>query len=556
MKKEGNNLKGNICSRVLQLLKRERWLIAAQCLFGIIQSVLSIFLIYKIASLTDLVTKHDYDGFIKALPVFFIAITLQVFSYYFEKRAAIKCKAQISNNIRNLIGSGIIHTSLEIKEKHGSANILSLFNNQIELIQDYIGDIAGVVIKPIIAVIACIYFASISFKLLIVSCILIPVSTVIYNYLSKPIQRKTKEILDEKTGLNIITKDVIDGFYAMKAFGLQRYFLNKYSDKVNVIAQREKEKDKINSTLGRIFILLRYIPQLIIPLYGGYLSFVNEITLGQLIAANTIIWHIILPIEALLDIMKKTRTVKPALDDVFQIIELEQEESTEVSFKEANDVAKELELQDLAFAYESGENVLKDINLELSKKEHIKVIGGSGAGKSTLLKVICGLYTGFKGNVKFRGAGLTSKNAMEIRKLISYVPQHPYIFQETIEKNISMGKNVSRQCIIEAARLADADKFIEALPDGYDTLAGSGGVKLSGGQCKRLAIARAIIKDGALFIFDEPTSALDMQSENRVHRGFYEICKEKCSIVVTHRMGLVGEKDKVMRLSEGSLYEG
>jgi len=549
-------LKGNICSRVLQLLKRERWLIAAQCLFGIIQSVLSIFLIYKIASLTDLVTKHDYDGFIKALPVFFIAITLQVFSYYFEKRAAIKCKAQISNNIRNLIGSGIIHTSLEIKEKHGSANILSLFNNQIELIQDYIGDIAGVVIKPIIAVIACIYFASISFKLLIVSCILIPVSTVIYNYLSKPIQRKTKEILDEKTGLNIITKDVIDGFYAMKAFGLQRYFLNKYSDKVNVIAQREKEKDKINSTLGRIFILLRYIPQLIIPLYGGYLSFVNEITLGQLIAANTIIWHIILPIEALLDIMKKTRTVKPALDDVFQIIELEQEESTEVSFKEANDVAKELELQDLAFAYESGENVLKDINLELSKKEHIKVIGGSGAGKSTLLKVICGLYTGFKGNVKFRGAGLTSKNAMEIRKLISYVPQHPYIFQETIEKNISMGKNVSRQCIIEAARLADADKFIEALPDGYDTLAGSGGVKLSGGQCKRLAIARAIIKDGALFIFDEPTSALDMQSENRVHRGFYEICKEKCSIVVTHRMGLVGEKDKVMRLSEGSLYEG
>lgn len=541
--------------RMFILLKKERWILVAQICFGLLESMLSIFLIYKIASLTDLVTNHNYNGFIKALPSSFLAIAVQVLSYYFEKYLGIKCKAKFSNRIRNLIAIGITHTSLGLKEKQCSASILSLFNNQIELIQDYVGNITGVVINPIITVSACIYFASISFKLLIVSCVLIPFSTVIYNNLAKPIQKKTKDIMDEKAKLNIIAKDVLDGFYAMKAFGLQGYFSNKYLNKVNVIAMREKEKDKINSILGRIFIMLRYIPQLIIPLYGGYLSFMNEITLGQLIAVNSIIWYIIMPIEELLDIKKKGRMVRPALEDIFKIIELKQEGTAELVFQESNDKMKELEIENVDFAYELGVNVLKNIKLELNRKEHIKVIGGSGAGKSTLLKIICGLYTGFQGNVKVKGTRLTPRNAMEIRKLISYVPQHPYIFQETVEKNISMGKRVSRQCVVEAAKLADANGFIEELPCGYDTFLGSAGVKLSGGQCKRLAIARAIVKDGAIFVFDEPTSALDTKGEKRVNKGFYEACKEKSSIVVTHRMELVEDDDKVMILSEGSLYE-
>ncbi len=536
------------------LSKKGIWSIVWQCCFSLIESGLAIFLIYKIASLTDFVVNHDYDKFINALPISFFAIIMQVISYYLEQYMKIKCKAEFSNNVRNLIGNKIIHTPLSLKEKYSSANILSVFNNEIELIQDYVGNIAGIAANPIIAIVSCIYFANISYKLLIVSCVLIPVSTVVYNRLSKPIQRKTRGILDEKSKLNTITKDVISGFYVMKAFGLQRYFLDKYSNQVNTIANKEKEKDKMNSILGRIFILLRYIPQLIIPLYGGYLSFSNEITLGQLIASNVIIWYIISPIESFLDIIKGLREIKPALQDIHIITKFEQEENIQANFGQANDEIKEIGIHHLSFKYDES-NILNNINLELNRKDHVKIIGESGAGKSTLLKIICGLYTKFQGNINVRGVMLTSENAASIRKLISYVPQHPYIFRGTIEENISMGKNVSRQYVIKAAKLAYANEFIEALPDGYDTLVGSGGVKLSGGQCKRLAIARAVIKNGSIFIFDEPTSMLDLKSEEKVKEGFYKICNGKCSIIVTHRMGIVDDKDKIMILNRGNLYE-
>ncbi len=548
-------MKKNNLIKMLNLLKNEKWLLIIQCCIGFIESVLSISLVLLIAKLTDLVSNHNYEGFIEILPVSFFTITLKMISYYYGKFLGIKCKAQFSSDIKNLIYTRIIHISLSIKEKYQSGFILSVFNNQIELIQDFIGGIPGIVINPIIALIAAICFANISYKLLIISCVLIPISSILYNYLSKPIQKKTKEIMSQKSGLNIIAKDIMGGFYIMKAFGLQKYFSNIYSSKVDYLARKEKEKDQINSTLGRIFIILRYIPQLIIPLYGGYLSYKHEITLGQLIAANSIIWYIILPIEELLNMKKKIHSIKPALEDIYDIIKLEHEINDLVLYDAVSMEGKGVDIHNLNFAYKEGVNVLKGITLKLEKNEHIKIVGQSGAGKSTLVKIICGLYTDFRGTVKIKGMELTPQNAIEIRKLISYVPQHPYIFQETIAENISMGKNVSRETIIKAAKLADADAFIQAMPFGYDTWAGNGGVKLSGGQCKRLAIARAIIKDGALFIFDEPTSALDLQSEQKVSQGFDEACKRKCSIVITHRMELVKEKEKVKLLSEGNLYE-
>jgi ABC-type bacteriocin/lantibiotic exporter with double-glycine peptidase domain len=541
---------------LFKLLKKERWLLGAQCFLGLLESLSTIILISQIAALTDSVSNHDYKEFLKILPIAFLIIIVQVLSFYFKRYLGVKCKARFSNDIRNLTAQGIIHTSLELKEKQPSAGIISLFNNQIELIQDIVDIITCIVINPVIAVIACIYFAGISYKLLIFSCIMVPISTIIYNHLSKPIQKKTKEIMDTKAALNIIAKDVLAGFYVMKTFGLQHYFSNKYFSKADTIAHKEKEKDKINSILGRIFIMLRYIPQLIIPLYGGYLSFANEITLGQLIAVNSIIWYIVLPIEELLDTRKKSRIIKPALEDIYHIIDLKPETNTQIHFEEANDEVKELEINSLAYTYEDGTNALKNVNLQVSRKDQIKITGVSGGGKSTLLKIICGLYTGFSGSIRVRGIQFAPENMIEARKLISYVPQHPYLFQDTIEKNISMGKDISWQSMIEAAKLADADEFITELPDGYNTIIGSGGVKLSGGQCKRLAIARAFIKEGAIFIFDEPTSSLDIQTEERLNKGLYKVCKDKCSITVTHKEGTIAQGDKVMTLSEGCLYEG
>ncbi len=218
--------------------------------------------------------------------------------------------------------------------------------------------------------------------------------------------------------------------------------------------------------------------------------------------------------------------------------------------------SKKLELKNISFAYPDEKNVevLTDVNLAIKSGEKIGIVGRSGSGKTTLTKLLLGYYPVESGSLIVDGKTVSP---MEFAQLIAFVPQDTSLFHRSIADNIGYAANrpVSKNEIVEAAKLAHADEFITRIDKGYEALVGERGVKLSGGQRQRIAIARAILKDSPILVLDEATSALDSESEKLIQASLAELMKNRTSIVIAHRLSTIARLDRIIVLDNGKIAQ-
>jgi ATP-binding cassette subfamily B protein len=218
-----------------------------------------------------------------------------------------------------------------------------------------------------------------------------------------------------------------------------------------------------------------------------------------------------------------------------------------------------LELRNVVFNYEDDDNtqdVFADLNLVIKPGEKIGLVGPSGGGKSTLTRLLLRFEDINDGEILVDGQNIAHVTQDSLRKVISYVPQEPLLFHRTIRENIAYGNDkATEKDVKHAAKLAHADEFIEALPQGYDTVVGERGVKLSGGQRQRVAIARAILKNAHLIVLDEATSALDSESEVLIQEALWELMKDRTALVIAHRLSTIQKMDRILVLDGGAIVE-
>ena len=218
-------------------------------------------------------------------------------------------------------------------------------------------------------------------------------------------------------------------------------------------------------------------------------------------------------------------------------------------------VAGELALEQVNFGYEAGQPVLRQLSLQVKPGQVVALVGPSGAGKSTLFSLLLRFNTAQSGRVLLDGRDLSDLRASELRKAIALVPQQSAVFSGTVAEAIAFGRPASLEQIQAAARLANADGFIEALPDGYQARVEERGSNFSGGQLQRLAIARAVLGDPAVLLLDEATSALDAESEQAVQRGLDQAMAGRTVLVIAHRLSTVQEADSIVVLEHGQIVD-
>jgi ATP-binding cassette subfamily B protein/subfamily B ATP-binding cassette protein MsbA len=220
-------------------------------------------------------------------------------------------------------------------------------------------------------------------------------------------------------------------------------------------------------------------------------------------------------------------------------------------------VAGRITLRDVFFQYPKTDAVvLRDINLEIEPGEVIALVGRSGAGKTTLCNLIARFYDPTAGEVQLDGIDLRDIDVESYRHLLGIVEQDVFLFDGTVEENIAYANRSATRAEVErAARLANAAEFVEAFPDGYDTLIGERGVRLSGGQRQRLAIARAVLADPCIFILDEATSNLDSESEQLIQRGLSTLLRSRTSFVIAHRLSTIRNADRILVMERGAIVE-
>lgn len=219
-------------------------------------------------------------------------------------------------------------------------------------------------------------------------------------------------------------------------------------------------------------------------------------------------------------------------------------------------VRGEVQFEDITFAYNGRNSVLKNLSLHVPAGQTIGIVGATGSGKSTLAKLLLRFYDVQSGRILIDGLDIRDLNLSDLRQCIGWVSQDVFLFHGTVAENIRYGSfDATRDQIVQAAKLAEAHEFIEQLPQGYDTIVGERGQKLSGGQRQRLAIARAILKDPPILILDEATSAVDNETEAAIQRSLAKITQDRTTIAIAHRLSTIRHSHCIYVMNQGQIVE-
>jgi ATP-binding cassette subfamily B protein len=293
-----------------------------------------------------------------------------------------------------------------------------------------------------------------------------------------------------------------------------------------------------------------------VMLLAGQGVMTQQMSVGDLVLINAYVIQVCLPLNSLGFVYREARDALVNAEKLFQLLR-EKPEIDEPPGLPALQVAQgEVIFDNVSFSYEPGRPILHNVSFRIPPGGTVAVVGGSGSGKSTLARLLLRFYDVAGGEIRIDGQDIRSVNMRSLREAIGVVPQEALLFNDTIAYNIGYGRNGASQAEIEAsARAAHIHELIASLPQQYETPVGERGVKMSGGEKQRIAIARAILKNPPLLIFDEATSALDSQSERAIQSELDQLSKNRTALVIAHRLSTVVGATEILVLERGRIIE-
>jgi subfamily B ATP-binding cassette protein MsbA len=282
----------------------------------------------------------------------------------------------------------------------------------------------------------------------------------------------------------------------------------------------------------------------------------GKLDVGDFITFILVMFSMIKPVKSLSQIHVKVQEGMAASERIFEVLDTEESVAEKATAQIHDRLETSISYQNVSFAYNDNDLVIKDISFEVKVGEVVAVVGPSGGGKSTLLDLLPRFYDPQSGVIRIDGIDIRDLTHNSLRGLMGIVTQETYLFNDTIRRNIAYGQNGLPQSAVEdASRMANAHQFISEFEDGYDTQVGNRGIKLSGGQRQRLAIARALLKNPQILIFDEATSALDTESELLVQEAIDRLMSNRTVLVIAHRLSTIKNADRIIVIDKGRIIE-
>lgn len=464
--------------------------------------------------------------------------------------------AGILKDMRNDAIKAIMKCSPDFMEKNNFGDIMERMSSDMETIAGYMKTyFKDCIYVPIVVIVFAAYLFSLNSLLALVSLLPLAVLVPMSVTLLKPVKLAQADYV-KKLGLtNNHIQEAFDGVEVIKSYNLQTSREEKYYTALKETFDISNKNDLRQYNIEPISALIREAPTAITLCVGGILGFAGTVSIGMLIAFISGIQKINQPLVYAYQLVVRSQMAMVAAKRVFYVMDMPAEEN-EKGLQEVDtsgDVV--FQMENVSFCY--GEKyALRGINLTIPKGKKIALVGKSGSGKSTILKLLSGQYGISAGKLYFFNHKFSEVSPEVIRKCIAIISQDTILFPMSVADNIRVGNpDATREQIMEAARLAGCDEFVQNMPDGYDTVLEEKGSNLSGGQRQRLSIARAILKDAPILLLDEPTSALDKDTEQYINETIAELAKNRTVITVAHRLSTIEDYDEIIVMENGRIAE-
>ncbi len=564
------NIDLKLWKKIAQFLKphkREVLILAVvMIMVGVVDAIFPLMTKYAI---DEFVVVKDVSGLLSFSLFYFILIIVQSLNVWLLIAYAAKVETRLSYDIRKIGFKKLQELSFSFYDQKAVGWLMARMTSDVKRLGQVIswGIVDSVWGLAMMLTIMVIMFI-LNWKLALITLSVVPVLALLSLYFQKKILTAYRKVRKINSQITSSFNEGIMGAQTTKTLVREKENLKEFEEKTGEMREKSIKAAIFSALFLPLVLVLANIGTSLALWFGGRGVVLNTITYGTLVAFISYTVRFFEPISQLARVFAELQMAQASAERTISMIDTKAEiqDSKEIveaygdlfNPKQGNwpEIKGELIFKNVSFAYEEGEQVLKDFNLEVKAGEKIALVGETGSGKSTIINLACRFYEPKQGQILIDGVDYRKRSQLWLHSNIGYVLQTPHLFSGTIKENIKYGNlEASKLEIIKAAKLVNAHQFIIKLEQGYETVIGEGGGSLSTGEKQLISFARAVLAEPIIFILDEATSSVDTEMEQIIQQGVDNLLEGRTSFIIAHRLSTVRSADRILVLRDGQIIE-
>ena len=466
------------------------------------------------------------------------------------------CSQGVLYEMRDKVYRKLLQEDFAFYNRKRTGDLMSRQTGDMDAIRHFVAYVIYAVYENILLFLfALTMIFTVNVKLALCMIAVLPFTALTTYLQSKQVKPAFQRNRDCFSSLNAFVQENVSGNRVVKAFAKEDYEIEKFNKENDAFRDSQLDASKIWMRYLPVFEMLSNLLTIILMLYGGYMVIRGEITLGNMVTVNGYLWMLTVPLRMAGWWINDIQRFVTSVEKIYATYTEEPSVKAPVNGTMRKHLQGAVTFRDVSYQAD-GEDIVHDISFCVKPGQTVGIIGSTGAGKSTIMNLLCRFYDVTAGEVLVDGINVKNLDLYDLRDNIGMAMQDVFLFSDTIEGNIAYAKpDCPFEEVKHAAIMADANHFIQNLPDGYDTIVGERGVGLSGGQKQRISLARALLKDPSILILDDTTSAVDMETESYIQTQLKKIEKDCTIFIIAYRISSIKDADLILVMDNGRIIE-